>query len=1196
MPITELDIKLMASQRLSDTSDGGGRKTGVEIVDGNINNLFTDISRLDRTYGRVSLRKVFPSVQTDDTSMYSGCHVVLTNPATDPLVNVCLFSTNDPQDTRDAARDRIESYVTQGPRYQGWLWGNQLQGQRSLLIFQPTGTAAPGVGDVLFLIKDEGTAAEKSQYVRITQVESSEQDFTIDSGGTTVSTTRQIVSLEIGDPLRETYYGIEITNNDSAPNTGLYTTNVADAAKYYGVMNPAQAITAGDISVNVENIFTHLVPSAQGESPALDLSIGEAGPVRESGAPHSVTYSGFAAVVDAQLHFGRGIKPGSLDLSFSGGQSFTDPGNGLLMLNGLQVGTIDYSTGTITLKANYGTVTVYMTATIGTAISRISNTSYTGVELNNRGYNYVKILEPLPSPRTLVVDYMSQGKWYRLRDKGNGELIPDLAGTGTGTINYATGHVSLTVAALPDVGSGILYAWGNPLEVEEAVGQVTIDLPQIVHTVAEPPLMPGSVVISWPSGEGTATATDNGAGFLSGDVEEGSVVDYAEGEIIFRPTAIPAAGSEYTISYDKYPFIEAQVSGSESGGIVTIQLPDAPIKPGTVSLQAIVTAFGHSQLYKFRDNGSSGISAGGFSVDVSLTHPEYDGAASISGLSGSIDYTTGAISIALGDISGSDHYRVPIYGDFIIGSGNWDKPIIGYDEITAALTFNDVSFGSAFCRYSLSAAAQVAAQELLASAAFSVDLTPDLPGRTIVPASICFSWGADRYIDRGGKIYKNPAASNGLGVEIGTINYETGIVILDYYDSGSNSLHLHSMLLRAGNQFLTGGLFRTPGAPLRPGSFSVQGTSAEGTIIAATAAFDGQISGDEVRGYIDVETGIVSLEFGQLVDPAGHENEPWYDEATLEGGLMWKPTRIFAETLNYACVIYSYIPLDADLIGIDPVRLPTDGRVPIVKSGDVVVIHNTDTDQLPDPLSAGQVLTLSRVADVVRLYDATGLYVPTTLYDFDQDTQELTMADPLDLTGFTQPLIANHRIEDMALVSDAQINGTLTLARGVSHDYPVAGTYVSSALLFGDLQARLYGMFDQKTWTSVWSDDQIGDASTANYNDIDFPPVITNKGAVKERWAIVFDSTEHFNLVGEKYGVVADGYITQDFQPINQATNEPFMFIDYRGWGSGWSSGNVLRFNTEPADGDMWVARTTLAGPVTEPNDEFTIQIRGDSE
>jgi len=107
MPISVEDVKLMASQRLTDTDDGGGRMTGNEIVDGNVNNLFPDISRLDRVYGRVSLRKAFVAVQTADNDTYNGAHVILSVPAQDPNVSVCLFSTNDPHDERTAARDRI---------------------------------------------------------------------------------------------------------------------------------------------------------------------------------------------------------------------------------------------------------------------------------------------------------------------------------------------------------------------------------------------------------------------------------------------------------------------------------------------------------------------------------------------------------------------------------------------------------------------------------------------------------------------------------------------------------------------------------------------------------------------------------------------------------------------------------------------------------------------------------------------------------------------------------------------------------------------------------------------------------------------------------------------------------------------------------------------------------------------------------
>ena len=59
MAITNDDVKLFEGQRLIDEADGGGLVTGREVIDGNANNLFQDISRIDRTVGDVALRKAF---------------------------------------------------------------------------------------------------------------------------------------------------------------------------------------------------------------------------------------------------------------------------------------------------------------------------------------------------------------------------------------------------------------------------------------------------------------------------------------------------------------------------------------------------------------------------------------------------------------------------------------------------------------------------------------------------------------------------------------------------------------------------------------------------------------------------------------------------------------------------------------------------------------------------------------------------------------------------------------------------------------------------------------------------------------------------------------------------------------------------------------------------------------------------------
>lgn len=534
------------------------------------------------------------------------------------------------------------------------------------------------------------------------------------------------------------------------------------------------------------------------------------------------------------------------------------------------------------------------------------------------------------------------------------------------------------------------------------------------------------------------------------------------------------------------------------------------------------------------------------------------------------------------------------------GSSLIDYRTIYKTEETHDVAWNiSDGFGGGDGSYLASAAgsAETSVDEIIDAAPFEIDLTPNLEGKVIQPGSVNFTWGGVRYVDRLGKIYRNPSPTTGLGAEVGEINYDTGVVTLSTYDSGANTVAIQSLVVRFGKQLISQAVFRTPGAPLRPGSLSIEAVTIDGQQITAQAAQSGVISGDLISGMVDYEKGIVLLGFGKMVTAAGNETQPWYHASQVVNDKVWKPAQVFADSILYVCVVYSSIPLDADLLGLDPVRLPTDGRVPIVKPGYVVVIHNTQTTQLPGGLTAGQQLTLPRPGiNHVELYDANEQYVPSTKFAWDEDTKKIIMANPLDLTGFAQPLIAMHRIEDMALVSEVQINGQIVLSPAVSHDYPISGTYVSSALLFGDQQSRYYGLFDQKTWTNDWSDELVGDSANATYNELNYPLQVTNQGAIRERWALVFTAADYFYVMGEHVGIVGRYYITNDCSPINPATNQPFFFLDYRGWGTGWASGNVVRFNTDGASPDLWIARTTLQGPVTEPNDQFTIQIRGDAQ
>jgi hypothetical protein len=188
-----------------------------------------------------------------------------------------------------------------------------------------------------------------------------------------------------------------------------------------------------------------------------------------------------------------------------------------------------------------------------------------------------------------------------------------------------------------------------------------------------------------------------------------------------------------------------------------------------------------------------------------------------------------------------------------------------------------------------------------------------------------------------------------------------------------------------------------------------------------------------------------------------------------------------------------------------------------------------------------------------------------------------------------------HRVEDLAIATDVEISGYISLQKPLSHAYP-AGTLVSSALIIGDMQARYTNLFEQTTWTSVWSDSLIGSAPTGQFNDTLYPIEVTNRGAITERWALIFISTTAFRVVGEFSGEIAQGSTATVCTPINPNTGVPYFTLDPLGWGAGgWSVGNVLRFKTVGAVAPVWISRTVLQAEAAGDSDYFQIQIRGNA-
>lgn len=492
-------------------------------------------------------------------------------------------------------------------------------------------------------------------------------------------------------------------------------------------------------------------------------------------------------------------------------------------------------------------------------------------------------------------------------------------------------------------------------------------------------------------------------------------------------------------------------------------------------------------------------------------------------------------------------------------------------------------------QYSQALSATSKPPDVFATGALKFDLTPSF-GEAIVPGSVGFTLGGRRYFDRLGALYHSLDIATGAATAGGTINYLTGEVLITSWVAGqANSLHLDSLVTTSGDQLVSTATFRIPSSPIRPGSLQILATKASGGLINVTAGTDGYITGTGVTGGIDYETGVVSLSFGAMVTASTVTDQPWYNAAHVVGGQIWQPGFVFADTLKYNAVAYSYLPLDATLLGIDPVRLPSDGRVPIFRSGGVAVVGHTG--KITATVSNAQVINCARVRlSRVRVLGHDGVVISTG-YTADLEAGTVTFTN---VSGYSQPVTVEHRIEDMAVVREAQISGEIAFTRPITHDYP-SGSFVSSALVAGDLKARVSVLFDQATWNgTTWTDAVSGAAATGTYNDVIAPIAVTNIGAVTERWALVFTNTTSFNIVGEHVGVIGTGSINTTLSPTNPATSAPYFTLDTAGWGIGWSVGNILRFNTIGAMTPVWVVRTVQQGPNTGISHSFTLLSRGD--
>lgn len=1134
----------------------------------------------------LSMRQVHLGITSGNTDVAMGSNIIVSEPPSDPNVSIVLMATKDDFATRAQDIARLEAGFIAAGTYYGQLFGDHVQGMRTLNIIQRVDATLPTPGQRLVLVYREGYADAHTQYISIRKVEHAVQTFE-DANGTF---ERRVVTLHLGQALERDYPGFDAqreTIADSAlkARTKIRTTVWGNAAKYYGVQPLAEAGVLGRYSVRVPSIYERVVPSAEAESPIVD-GIPISSSALPVGAVEDVTITTSQAwTTTANLVLPTGCRPNRLRIT-AGATTITGKG-GLLLVGTTQVGTVDYQNGVCTLLTGSYPGSKSITYRPAAWVQRVPQSSEIPVTAEGRSQSYVGFILPLAEPGTLSISYRAQGRWYVLQDDGSGQLRGSQSGYGAGTYNPDTGSYLVTLGALPDVDSSIVLYWGVPTQ-ETRWRPQALRMSQTVRLdLAEGEVVkPDTLVASWGAGKVTNTLPD---GTITGDAE-GFLWAY-KGEFTFSPNEFPPVGTQVTLTYavgakDEDSFTSPARNGN---GDLVLSASTFNIHPWTLEVEWS-THLDTSVLGQYTTDqlASMGALLDSSAPRVQVARDDGVGGVWLNGVQvGTVDYATGLVTFKP---DASELVPRPVYSGASPAGGDRYRLNYGGIEYVGAASLYPSAGGYVKLRYYSTAGQQVRTS----SFTFEPELqiipgveTPLVAGSLLLQSDTGVWW-----IERLGGLLQEYA--NGTWTTRGTVDLATGRAKITSWTAGRRpKVGRICCTSTVGDALSSVYIFRTAAAPIRPGSLSLQMPASGGGVEIVTSTTSGQLVGDGVRGTVDAETGLVRAAFGRMVPVSEIEGEPWFNPETVENGLAWKPEPRVMSRLRYAAVAYEFIPVDPEIIGVNPVRLPSDGRVPIFEVGDYAVVHTHD-ELAPQVVTDNQTISLGveRLSRIV-IWDADDKEI---LHGWARDLDAGTV-QILNRDGWAQPVRIAWSIEHMALVREAQIGGQITLNRPLTHHFPAGGkSYISSALMLGDRYARVSHLFDQQNWDGVtYQDTPSGNVATATYNDTAAPIEVDNTGAITQRWALQFLTPTTVRVVGESVGVVVASHsITEDLAPINPNTGTPYFTMRKEGWGGGWAQGNLLRLNTVGAGAGFSLVRAVQPGDYTELDHRFSILARVD--
>lgn len=570
--LTRQDLKILKSQRNTDTPDGGGAMTKNELT-GEENELFSPVSSVDKIMGALDARLVYAGVLRDDAAVLHGANVIISEPPEAANVSILAIPGDYYAQERASAMERLEGYSVPTIETRMTLLGTQRKGSRLVQAYQRENASLPIIGQRFALRSGSSEKNYVYEFFRVESFTHRLETFEDDKG----EFTRRVIQMTIQTALSRDFVGLENASRyGEKPEARLMNTQIADSAKYYGVKPLKEAAQKNSASLKLPNISEKLVPTSTVETAIAD-SWAQG---REMWIPVAPRCD-FKIYNEAPKTFYLpcSVLPGSVQF-----EDYTDTAEGSLKNASNEI-IVDYEKGVLLKPNKFGAFST-VSAIPAVCLRQYAYSAAIKIDDTNIGTEWAPLLRPKPAQGSVSVSFMSNREWYELQDLGDG-VLRDNENKACGEVTQS-GSVLISLPRRPDSGSQIILSW-TPIDYYHAFdGSAANGASVSPKTVATTPrlpedpianLKPGTVRLTYSGGEAQDDSQGNITGGFSGKI------NYVTG-VITPSSTLPTAQIELTA--EQFIANRAVKTVPVADGHSVMSMVVGAFEPGSLKIELVV--------------------------------------------------------------------------------------------------------------------------------------------------------------------------------------------------------------------------------------------------------------------------------------------------------------------------------------------------------------------------------------------------------------------------------------------------------------------------------------------------------------------------------------------------------------------------------------------------------------------------------